>query len=224
MSVLQRDLDAYQRALEAYRRRYGSAVREQNAAIQNLQSGQQYLVPTETAGQYLIATGVDPYGEFSFKTERTGGFLGMGRQTVPVTVSDEPPGGVMGSVYEMAGEITGQPVPKSATERTGIPLLPTGPTPDAVGAAPVAPDASLAQARAAGRPSLAQAEAGLIGQVMRGKGVRQGGVWYPPTALASEMAERAEEKRLQDEADRRRAIEEQNATQVANGTTYGDGA
>jgi hypothetical protein len=43
-----------------------------------------------------------------------------------------------------------------------------------------APDATAAQVRRAGMPSMAQIEAGLIGQVMRGGGVRQGVPAYRP--------------------------------------------
>lgn len=43
-----------------------------------------------------------------------------------------------------------------------------------------APDPSMAQARAAARPNMAMMEAGLIGEVMRGKGVRGGVPVYRP--------------------------------------------
>lgn len=170
--ALRRELDAYQRALDAYRRRYGSSVREQNAALQQLQQGQQrYLVPSNTEGQYLVANKIDDKGNFSFDTQKTGGFLGIGRKTVPVTTSDA----------------------------TLYPVLPEGPTPENIGEGPVAPDASMAAARSAGRPSLAQLEAGLIGEVVRGKGVRYGNSWRPPESLASKMAKLAEEEKLRQE-------------------------
>lgn len=172
-AVLRREIDAYQRALEAYRRRYGSAVREQNAALQNLQQGQRYLVPSNEEGVYLVANKIDDKGNFSFDTQKTGGFLGIGRKTVPVTTRDT-------SLH---------------------PVLPEGPTEERMGSAPTAPSASMAQARASNRPSLAQLEGGLIGEVVRGGGVRYSDNWRAPESLAARMAKLAEEeKQRQEEA------------------------
>jgi len=164
MSVLRRDIDAYQTALDTYRRHYTSSVNEQNAALQALQAGQQrYLVPTNTPGQYAIATGVDDKGSFSLQTHKTGGFLGMGRKTVP---------DVVGADY-------------------GLPVLPTGPTPEAMGPAPQAPNASMAEARRMQQPSLAEQEAGLIGEVMQGRSVRNDTRFFPPDSVAMAMSKRA---------------------------------
>lgn len=115
MSVLQREVDAYQRALDAYRRKFSSATLDQNRALQALQQGTHYRIPTDTPGQYVIATGVDDKGNFQLAKRKTGGFLGIGRQEVPITV----------------GEDALQP------------KLPLGPTEEAIGVAPKKPDTSL---------------------------------------------------------------------------------
>lgn len=177
MSTLRREIDAYQRALEAYRRRYGSAVREQNTALRNLQAGQRYLVPADQEGKYLIANSIDRTGNFKFDTEKKGGFLGIGRKTVPRVVGED----------------------------SGIPVLPKGPTTEEIGSAPAGPDASMAQARGAARPSLAELEGGLIGDVIKGDGVRYG-TWFAPKSVAKEMSDQAEIERRarEEEAERRR--------------------
>jgi len=147
MSVLARDIDAYNRALQQYRQRYSSSVREQNAAIKALQSGVRHLVPnTQNPGKYYVARGIDARGNFSFDTRRSG----------PVTTTD----------------------------KNLHPVMPAGFSEEA----PVEPDASVAQTRAAARPSLAQMEAGLIGQAIRGRGVKQGGAYFPPESLAQQMS------------------------------------
>lgn len=115
MSVLRRELDAYERALAAYRRKYGKAVREQNQALEALQRGERFLVPSNVSGQYLIAKSINDQGDIQVETHKTGGFLGMGRKTVPTTVYDT----------------------------TGYNMMPQGPTPEVLGSAPVKPDVSM---------------------------------------------------------------------------------
>ena len=181
MSVLRREVDAYQRALEAYRRRYAALVREQNAALQNLQQGnQRYLVPTEQEGQYLIANRIDDRGNFTFDTRKTGGILGIGRQTVPVVVGSDG----------------------------GYQVLPEGPTEAVLGPVPQEPTASMAQARAASQPSLAQFEAGLIGEVLRGKGLRYSDSWRAPLSVAQQMERAAALERIRLEDEQRRRLNE----------------
>lgn len=173
-SVLSRELDSYQNAMAAYRRKYGNAVEEQNVALQDLQNGRRTLIPTEDPTKYVIANGVDQYGNFNIEKKKVGGFLGMGGQKVPRVVTANSP--------------------EEAHAKTGLRILPKGPTEELMGDAPVAPDPSMAQIRAAQRPSLAEAEAGLIGQVLQGKGVRTGTMWNPPDSIAQQMYDRAHPK------------------------------
>lgn len=166
MSVLSRDLDAYERALTQYRQHYGSAVREQNAAIQGLQHGERYLLPTDEEGRYVIAKGIDEDGEFELVKKKKGGMFGIGAKKIPKIVKDP----------------------------TGYNMFPKGPTEQMLGAPPVAPDPSIAEIKNAAGPSLADLERGLIGEVIQGNGVINDNRWFPPKSLAQEMAARAKKK------------------------------
>lgn len=185
-SVLSRELDSYQRALDAYRRKYTSSVQEQNTALRDLQGGRRTLIPTEDPNLYVIARGVDKYGNFKLETHEVGGSFFSDGQDVPRTVSGSP---------------------EQAHQKTGLRILPKGPTDEYMGAAPVAPDPSMAQVRSAQRASLADVEGGLIGQVISGKGVRSGTTWRPPESVAQQMYDYAHptpedlQKRLQDIVD-----------------------
>lgn len=172
-SVLSREFDSYQNALAAYRRKYSGAVKEQNTALQELQGGRRTLIPTDKPGVYVIASSMDQNGNFNLEKKKVGGFFGIGGQEVPRTVEGTP---------------------EEAHAKTGLRILPSGPTEELMGDAPTAPDPSMAQVRSAQRPSLADVEAGLIGQVLQGKGVRQGAVWTPPESIAQQMYDRAHPK------------------------------
>lgn len=173
-SVLSREFDSYQSALNSYRRKYSSAVEEQNVALRDLQNGRRTLIPTEKKGVYVIARGVDSKGNFNLEKKKVGGFLGIGGEKVPRTVTGTP---------------------EQAHQKTGLRILPSGPTEDLMGQAPQAPNPSMAQIRRSQQASLADVETGLIGQVIQGKGVRQEGLpWQPPESVAQQMYDRAHPK------------------------------
>ena len=159
MSVLARDLDAYNRALTAYQRRVGSynrsvdqynqsMVRDANGnvLIQGMNGGTQateaseatpdttYLMAVDTTGKVIAAKPVEGFDESAYGTTAIEGATGyrMLRQN-PIGTADNKP------IY--------QEKPEDWTEEFKR----------------KAPDPTKAQMAQAGRPSLAHQEAGLLG-------------------------------------------------------------
>ena len=189
MSVLARDLDAYNRALTAYQRRVGgynrsvdkyneSMVRDANGniLIQGMGGGSAgtdasdptpdttYLMAVDTTGKVIAAKPVEGFNESAYGTSAIEGATGyrMLRQN-PIGTADNKP------IY--------QEKPEAWTEEFKG----------------KAPDPTYGQVKKAGAPSLAAREAGLIGEVIKGGGLKAGGGGFIRSRMASgdELAEEA---------------------------------
>jgi hypothetical protein len=189
MSVLARDLDAYNRALTAYQRRAGgynrsvdkynaSMVRDANGniLIQGMTGGSagtdgsdavpdsSYLMAVDTTGKVIAAKTVEGFNESAYGTSAIEGDTGfrMLRQN-PIGTADNKP------IY--------QEKPKEWTEEFKG----------------KAPDPTYGQVKKAGAPSLAAQETGLIGEVIKGGGLKTGGGGFIRNRMASgdELAEEA---------------------------------
>lgn len=189
MSVLTRDLDAYNRALTAYQRRAGgynrsvdkynaSMVRDANGniLIQGMTGGSagtdgsdavpdsSYLMAVDTTGKVIAAKTVEGFNESAYGTSAIEGDTGfrMLRQN-PIGTADNKP------IY--------QEKPKEWTEEFKG----------------KAPDPTYGQVKKAGAPSLAAQETGLIGEVIKGGGLKTGGGGFIRSRMASgdELAEEA---------------------------------
>lgn len=150
MAVLSRELDSYRRAVDAYQRRLNS----HNRTVQAYED----TVARDAMGDRLV---VDDSGNV-YKVDRTG----------KLTPSSIPEGTAL---EDMAtSEIPGEDrfrVLRLGGKDADLPERPE----DFKGAFNrQAPNPSFAQAAKASAPSLAQVEAGLIGEVMRGSGPRGG--------------------------------------------------
>jgi len=189
MSVLARDLDAYNRALTAYQRRVGgynrsvdkyndSMVRDANGniLIQGMGGGSSgtdasdatpdtaYLMAVDTTGKVIAAKPAEGFNESAYGTSAIEGNTGyrMLRQN-PIGTADNKP------IY--------QEKPEEWTEEfKGN-----------------APDPTYAQVKKAGTASLAAQEAGLIGEVIKGGGLKTSGGGFIRSRMASgdEIAEEA---------------------------------
>lgn len=189
MSVLARDLDAYNRALTAYQRRVGSynrsvdqynqsMVRDANGnvLIQGMNGGTQateaseatpdttYLMAVDTTGKVIAAKPVEGFDESAYGTTAIEGATGyrMLRQN-PIGTADNKP------IY--------QEKPEDWTEEFKL----------------KAPDPTYGQVKRAGTPSLAAKEAGLIGEVIKGGGLKTGGGGFIRSRMATgdEVADEA---------------------------------
>ena len=189
MSVLARDLDAYNRALTAYQRRVGgynrsvdkyndSMVRDANGniLIQGMGGGSSgtdasdatpdtaYLMAVDTTGKVIAAKPAEGFNESAYGTSAIEGATGyrMLRQN-PIGTADNKP------IY--------QEKPEEWTEEFKG----------------KAPDPTYAQVKKAGTASLAAQEAGLIGEVIKGGGLKTGGGGFIRSRMASgdELAEEA---------------------------------
>ena len=189
MSVLARDLDAYNRALTAYQRRVGSynrsvdqynqsMVRDANGnvLIQGMNGGTQateaseatpdttYLMAVDTTGKVIEAKPVEGFDESAYGTTAIEGATGyrMLRQN-PIGTADNKP------IY--------QEKPEDWTEEFKL----------------KAPDPTYGQVKRAGTPSLAAKEAGLIGEVIKGGGLKTGGGGFIRSRMATgdEVADEA---------------------------------
>jgi hypothetical protein len=189
MSVLARDLDAYNRALTAYQRRVGgynrsvdkyndSMVRDANGniLIQGMGGGSSgtdasdatpdtaYLMAVDTTGKVIAAKPAEGFNESAYGTSAIEGATGyrMLRQN-PIGTADNKP------IY--------QEKPEEWTEEFKG----------------KAPDPTYAQVKKAGTASLAAQEAGLIGEVIKGGGLKTGGGGFIRSRMASgdEIAEGA---------------------------------
>lgn len=189
MSVLARDLDAYNRALTAYQRRVGgynrsvdkyndSMVRDANGniLIQGMGGGSSgtdasdatpdtaYLMAVDTTGRVIAAKPAEGFNESAYGTSAIEGNTGyrMLRQN-PIGTADNKP------IY--------QEKPEEWTEEFKG----------------KAPDPTYAQVKKAGTASLAAQEAGLIGEVIKGGGLKTGGGGFIRSRMASgdEIAEEA---------------------------------
>lgn len=223
MSVLSREIDAYQRALDAWQRQANKHNRKVDAYQQSMvrdDQGRQLvqyggrvfavdpatgaLAPAETApgAQYgltdlpgnpgILALRQNPIGT---REETMSGALRTedeGRQYYYTRDFSGGEGGEvrteLGPEWRLASEQAGQYQSADSYDAPTYTLTrDVGVYPEAPGAIEgfnrQAPNPSMAQARAARRPSLAQIEAGLIGQVIRGGGVRQGVPAYRPRSV-----------------------------------------
>jgi len=181
MSVLARDLDAYNRALSAYQRRVGSynrsvdqynqsMVRDANGniLIQGMGGGSAgtdasdptpdtpYLMAVDTTGKVIAAKPVEGFNESAYGTSAIEGATGyrLLRQN-PIGTADDKP------IY--------QEKPEDWTEEFKG----------------KAPDPTYGQVKKAGAPSLAAREAGLIGEVIKGGGLKTGGGGFIRSRMAS---------------------------------------
>lgn len=189
MSVLARDLDAYNRALTAYQRRAGgynrsvdqynqSMVRDANGniLIQGMGGGSagtdasdavpdsSYLMAVDTTGKVISAKLAEGFNESAYGTSAIEGATGyrMLRQNPTGTADNKP---------------TYQEKPEEWTEEFKG----------------KAPDPTYGQIKKASAPSLAAQEAGLIGEVIKGGGLKTGGGGFIRSRMASgdELAEEA---------------------------------
>lgn len=220
MSVLAREVDAYQRALDAWQRQANRHNRQVDAYRQTLVRDGEGRQLVQYAGRVFAAdpaTGAlspadVPQGARFELTDMPGNPGVQALRQNPTGTREETVSGALraddegrqyyytstwqtgeggegrnqlGPEWRVASEQAGQyrsaddygPTTYTLTRDVGV-------YPDAPGAIEgfnrPAPEASLVQARAARRPSLAQMEGGLIGDVIRGSGVRQGVPAYRP--------------------------------------------
>lgn len=149
MSVLSRELDSYQRAVDAYQRK----VNSHNRGVQRYED----TIARDSMGDRLV---VDQAGNV-FKVDETGNLT---------------PSKLPGGKIEDYGQTE---IPdEDRFKMLRVPGFSDG-YPETPGTFDQkfnrqAPDPSFAQVAKASAPSMAQMEAGLIGQVMRGGGVRGG--------------------------------------------------
>jgi len=226
MSVLARDVDAYQRALAAYQRRagsYNSGVNKYNASIMRDPSGNPYVyggaydplgpasgqfyTADQTTGQLSSAAAPTGYAGMTEIAENPGYSMvrqnPTGKQTKTMTNVYKAGGGVdeagnkVPEYFYVAGPDDTQRVidaskvrvvdqKEGADQGEGLkaPTMYTieydesnfleKPGDWTETFDKKAPDPTKAQIAQAGRPSLARQEAGLIGEVIRGSGLKTG--------------------------------------------------
>lgn len=254
MSVLARDVDAYQRALAAYQRKagsYNSGVNKYNASIMRDPSGNPYVYGGaydplgKNSGQFYTADKTT--GNLSSATEPTG-YAGMtkiaenpgysmvrqnpiGKQTKTMTNVFKGGGGVdedgnkIPEYFYVAGDpdSDGNPTQKVIDANKVRVVDQTEGADQGEGLkAPTmytieydesnflekpgdwtetfdkkAPDPTKAQIAQAGRPSLARQEAGLIGEVIRGSGLKTGLKGLVRNNMAKTKAELAAEAKTE---------------------------
>lgn len=221
MSVLAREVDAYQRALDAWQRQANRHNRKLDAYQQTLVRNDQGQQLVQYAGQVFAVdpqTGrlspASPPQDVRYElTDLPGnpGILALRQNPIGTreetlsgaqryqdpsagedyyfTSTQEMEGGVerkrVGPEWQVQSEQPGAYRSADDYDPTTYTLArDVGVYPEAPGSIEgfnrPAPQATLSQARRIGAPSLAQVEAGLIGEVIRGGGVKQGVPVYRP--------------------------------------------